>query len=107
MPFGEPLTKFLGDPFDLKIPTRMIDQVVAETSELARHLVVIDVLDIFPRAHHLGGLQCLPSLLNTIVRGVEHDAVAGTASCSTPRTIVLRSDGRHCRPPRWCARGNM
>src|ERR1035441_1109976 len=95
MPFGAPLTEFLVDPFDLKIPTRMIDQVVAETSELARHLVVIDVLDIFPRAHHLGGLECLPSLLNTIVRGVEHDAVAMQVRIKGARRVVPKYGAHH------------
>jgi hypothetical protein len=58
--------------------------------EFTRQLVVIDVLDVFPRPQHLEVLQRLPTLSTRVVCGVEHDAVAMQVRIKGARRVVTK-----------------
>ena len=55
--------------------------------------MIIDVLDVFLRRHHVVILQRLPPLLCVIVCGVEDDAVRVQMRVERTRGIVLEKSG--------------
>ena len=88
MPLGELLNQRRRHALDFKIPSPLILDTIAELPQRAGQLMVIDVLDKLLRHQHVVVLQRLPAGLDSIVRGIEDNAVRMQLRIESPRGVM-------------------
>ena len=77
----------------MKISTCPVANLVAETPQFARELVIIGVLGKLPGAQKFVVLESLPTILDLIESGIEHNTVRVQVRVEGTRRIVSEQGG--------------